>query len=174
MFCDSPVEYPANNLVLGRYLVPARDLGPAMTDKMLKANGEVVLQSTLHDLMLEEIENPAHIELMRKFTESCETVLGPKAISGDFTPDKVTPEWELYKDDDEQEGTADAPPEYIKPTPEANNNYVNVNIMFPRGSKISRGRVTGCKREIDDNTYGRALDNPILDMWEYTIHFNYR
>ena len=77
-------------------------------------------------LTFEERESTAHIELRRKFTESCKTVLGPKATLGNFTPDKLTPEWEIYKDDDEQEGTADEPPEELKPTTEANNNYVNV------------------------------------------------
>ena len=42
MFHDGPVQYPADNLVLGRYLEPARDVVPAMTAKILKANGEVV------------------------------------------------------------------------------------------------------------------------------------
>ena len=42
MFCDGPVQHPADNLVLGCYLGPAQDVGPAMTAKTLKANGEVV------------------------------------------------------------------------------------------------------------------------------------
>ena len=61
IFRDVPVQYPADNLVLGRYLVPDRDMEPAMTAKILKANGEVVPQSTLCALTLEERENPVHI-----------------------------------------------------------------------------------------------------------------
>ena len=87
MFHDGPVQYPEDNLVLGRYLVPARYVGHAITAKILKANGEVVPWSTLRSLMLEERENPAHVELKRKFTEICETVLWPKATPGDFMPD---------------------------------------------------------------------------------------
>ena len=87
MFRDVHVQYPAVNLVLGRYLGPTWDVGPAMTDKFLKANGEVVPQSTLRALTLEERENPAHIELRRKFTESCKTVLGPKITPGNYTPE---------------------------------------------------------------------------------------
>ena len=92
MFCDVPVQYLEDNLVMGRYLGPARDLGNVITSKILKANGEVFPRSTLRSLMLEERENPAHIELRRKFTENCETVLGPKATPGNFTPDELTPE----------------------------------------------------------------------------------
>ena len=54
MFSDGPVQYPADNLVLGRYLVPARDVGPAITAKCLKSNVEVVPRSNLPSLTLEE------------------------------------------------------------------------------------------------------------------------
>ena len=111
MFCDGLVQYPADNLLLGRYLGPARYVGPAMTSKILKASGEGVCRYTLCSFTLEERENPAHIELRRKFTESYETVIGPKATPGDFTPDEFTPEWEIHKKDDGQEGNADAPRE---------------------------------------------------------------
>ena len=154
MFRDRPVQYLADNLFGGRYLSPVRDVGPVMTAKILKSNGEVVPRSTLCALPLEERENPAHIDLRRKFTESCEIMLVPKATPGDFTPDKLTPEWDIYKDDNRQEVTADANPEEIEPTPEVNNNYVNVNIMLPHGSDMSRGRVTGHKRDRDGNTVG--------------------
>ena len=135
----------------------------------MKSNGKVVPRSNLRTLKLEERENPAHIEPRRKFTESCETVLGPKATLGNFTPDKVTLEWDLYKDEDGQEGTTDATLVEIEPTPEAKHNYINANIMLPRGSEISRGQVTGCKCDIYGNTDGRATENPILDTQEYTI-----
>ena len=48
----------------------------------------------------------------------------------------MTPKWELYAYDDGKEGTDDAPPEELKLTPEANNKYVNVYVMLPRGSKM--------------------------------------
>ena len=86
----------------------------------------------------------------------------------------MTPEWDLYEDDDRQEGTADAPPEELEPTPESNDNYVNVEIMLPRGSEMSRGRVTGHKRDIDGNNTRQASGNPILDTREYTVQFEYR
>ena len=98
-------------------------------------------------------------------------MLGPKATPGNFTPDELTPEWEFYEDGDGKKGTADAHPESIEPTPEAIDDYVNVNIMIPCGSEMSRERVTGCKRDIGGNTAKRASENPILDMLEYTVQF---
>ena len=95
-------------------------------------------------------------------------MLGPKVTPGDFTPDELTPEWELYEDDNGQKGTADAPPEELKRTPEVNNKYVNADIMLTRGSEMLRGRVTGRKHDRDGNTAARASENQILDTWEYT------
>ena len=42
MFRDGLVQYPADNIVLGRYLGPAQDVVSAMTGKTMKTNGEVV------------------------------------------------------------------------------------------------------------------------------------
>jgi len=42
MFRDQPVAFPDDNPVLGCYLGPAINVGPALTATILKANGEVV------------------------------------------------------------------------------------------------------------------------------------
>ena len=64
-------------------------------------------------------------------------------------------------------------PEELKPTPNANDNYVNVDTMLPRGSEMLGVQVTGSKRDIDGNTAGRVSYNPILDTREYTVQFEY-
>ena len=43
-FRDQQVAFPHDNFVLGRYLGPSFDIGPAMTAKILKKNGEYVHQ----------------------------------------------------------------------------------------------------------------------------------
>ena len=83
----------------------------------------------------------------------------------------MTPEWKLYEDDYGQEGNAYTPPEDLEPPLEANNIYANVDIILPRGNEMSRGRVTGRKRDIDGNTTRRAPDNPILYTREYNVQF---
>ena len=44
MFWEEPdhAPFPEDNPILGRYLGPAIDVGPAMTAKNLKSNGEVI------------------------------------------------------------------------------------------------------------------------------------
>ena len=47
--------------MLGRYLGPAIDVGPALTAKILKANGEVVYRSTYRALTDVEQVNAAQV-----------------------------------------------------------------------------------------------------------------
>jgi hypothetical protein len=70
MFCDEPVHYPEDNPVLGRVLGIAIDVGPAMTAKLLKHNGEVVYWSTYCGLTYAEVINQAHIKLWEEFDEA--------------------------------------------------------------------------------------------------------
>ena len=41
-FTDNPIQCPYKNPVLGRYLGPAIGVGPEMTAKIMRVNGEVV------------------------------------------------------------------------------------------------------------------------------------
>ena len=62
MFRDEPVKYPDDNPVLGRFLGIAIDVGPAMTAKLLKSNGEVIYWSTYRGMTDTEVINQAHIK----------------------------------------------------------------------------------------------------------------
>ncbi len=61
MFRDQLVAFSNDNPVLGRYLGPAIDVGPALTAKILKANGEVVYRSTYCTLTDVEQANAAQV-----------------------------------------------------------------------------------------------------------------
>ena len=61
MFRDNPIQYPDENPVLGRYLGPAIDAVPAMTDTIMKANGGVVHRSTYRGLKEDEKYNQYHL-----------------------------------------------------------------------------------------------------------------
>ena len=69
---------------MGRYLGPSTDVGPALTAKILKQNGEVVHWSSYRGLTPEEIVNPVEQAAMKSFNESIEVKLGPKASIDDF------------------------------------------------------------------------------------------
>ena len=85
MFRDGPhVSYPDDNLVLGQYLGPTLDVGPAMCAKILKNNGKVVPRSTLRTVTREEIDIPVHKKQRRQFFAIVIACLGTSAIIGDF------------------------------------------------------------------------------------------
>ena len=86
MFREQPdhAQFPNDNPVLGRYLGPAIDVGPAMTAKILKSNGEVINRSTYRGLTDEEVARPAHIALREEFDENIAARYGPDCNPDDF------------------------------------------------------------------------------------------
>jgi hypothetical protein len=78
------VSYPEDKVVLDRYLGPSIDVGPALTAKILKDNGQIVPRSTYRGLTPEEIESPLEQAKRKKFDEKVEIALGPKASLEDF------------------------------------------------------------------------------------------
>ena len=82
MFRDEPVKYPDDNPVLGHFLGIAIDVGPAMTAKILKSNGEIPHRSTYRGLTDAEVINQAHIKSREYFDEAIGTKFG-----ADCTPE---------------------------------------------------------------------------------------
>ena len=51
VYCrDKSVTFPGYKLVLGRYCGPSIDVGPAITDKILRKNGQQVHRYTYSEL----------------------------------------------------------------------------------------------------------------------------
>lgn len=169
MFKDR-ASFPSDDLVLGRYLGPAIDVGSALCAKILKSNGEIVYRSTYRHLTPEERESAVHKAQCERFDVGIFDAMGAPAIEADFPDLDITPEFEEYEDDDGIEGSPDA--EVEEPTPEASDNYLNAELMLPRGSDEARGRVVARKRDAQGNVVGRASDNPILDSRLYLVEFD--
>ena len=91
MFRDQPVAFPDDNPVLGRYLGPAIDVGPALTAKILKANGEVVYRSTYRALTDVERANAVHVCRRVEFDLNILDKFGPETTPDDF-PDLDIPD----------------------------------------------------------------------------------
>ena len=165
------VSYPEDKVVLDRYLGPSIDVGPALTAKILKDNGQIVPRSTYPGLTPEEIESPLEQAKRKKFDEKVEIALGPKASLEDFQElDAETPIYDSYEDDADC-GMPDPPSEELEPTPEAGDSYVNTEVMLPRGDSMARGRVVYRKRDADGNLIGWSNANPILDSRLYEVEF---
>ena len=107
---NKPIKYPDENPVLGRYLGPAIDAVPAMTDTIMKANGGVVHRSTYRGLKEDDKSNQSHVLIRKEFDNSIRDKLGPY-ISPDNFPDvnlEDTPLYEIYEEDtmDAEDGLA--------------------------------------------------------------------
>ena len=87
-----------------------------------------------------------------------------------FEPSDLTSDCVYYEDTDSliKEGS----PDKILTTPEINDNFVNVEIMIPRGDEMAMVRVTKRARDSDGNPLGTAHVNPILDTRQYIVEFN--
>jgi len=164
MFRDGEQTYPNEKMRLGRYLGPATDVGSAMTQKILVDTGEVWCRTTVRSLTDSELTNPAHIASRVSFDLKIEQRLGPNATVDDFEADELTPAHEYYSDgtDNVIEGSPDDLPD-VPATSEWQDQYVNVDLMFPRGTSLARGRVTKRKRDDQGSPMGNANQNPILD-----------
>ena len=125
IFRDLAVSFPEDKMVLGRYLVPSIDIGPAMTVNILKSNGEVVHRSTYQDFLPEDLE---------RFDLSVAITCGPGEKVQDFYKSGAveTPEYDTYKYDTAEGARPKAPPEELEPTPNAApDNYLNASVVLP-------------------------------------------
>jgi hypothetical protein len=86
-FRDTAVSYPEDKEVHGRYLGPSIDIGPAMTMKILKANGQYVHRSTHRPLTPDEIANTNKIKAQDAFNEEVRWKLGPESKPEDYDDD---------------------------------------------------------------------------------------
>ena len=170
-------KFPEEPFRLGRYLGPSIGVGPAQTARILIANGEVLDRSTFRSLTPAEIENEELSHERKAFRKSVEARWGPKATEADLEVDDLgllpTPTNHSYFDDLQSADTFPDLKEELPeiPTPEAEDTYVNAEIMLPRGDGFARGRVVKRKRGIDGEVIGRANTNPILDTRLYEVQF---
>ena len=84
IICDQPIKYPDSPVILGRYLIPAIDVGSAMTYNILKANSDYVCRTTVCSLNLTEISCSEHKQLRNDFDTSVEESLRLAATISDF------------------------------------------------------------------------------------------
>ena len=117
-FIDTSMTFPGDKLVLGRHCGPIIDVGPALTAKILKNNGQQVNRSTYSSLTPDELVKPNEIKARDEFCTSIRDKLGPTSSAEYFESDieVVTPTLDRYEDDEEHQTHM---PELDEITPEA-------------------------------------------------------
>jgi len=98
MFRDTSISFPDSKMVLGRNLSPALDIGPAMTRKVIKRNGEIVFRSTVRLLTPDKMGNPVRVKEREELTETLNAALGEPLTDADLSSDLdyETPELDSY------------------------------------------------------------------------------
>jgi hypothetical protein len=171
-FRDGAASFPQDKQVLGRYLGPSIDIGPAMTAKILKANGSVIHTSTYRPLTPDEIAQPDEIKARQSFDKSVEIKYGQATMPGDIADDEVeTPFFERYSDDTDGEIKQTPDADEDETTPEEFDEYTNAEVMLPLGDEMVSGRVRGRKRDQEGAIHGNRNKNPILDTRTYEVEF---
>ncbi|KAI2510101.1 Reverse transcriptase (RNA-dependent DNA polymerase) [Fragilaria crotonensis] len=175
MFRDTSATYPDDKMILGRDLGPAVDIGPAMTRKVIKANGQVVYRSTVRSLTADELSDETHKSEREKFTNSLNKALGDSFKFEDFVSDPEledlgTPIYEPYEDGDADEGPG-LVPDADNVDEDTFDVYVGAQVLLPIGDSVMTAKVRGRKRQSDGTLRGRAHANPILDTRTYEVEF---
>ena len=169
MFRDTAVPFPDDKMILGRYLGPSIDIGPAMTAKILKANGEVLHRSTYRELTPEELVDENLNKEKEAFDKAVHERYGPAMTAKDLVEEDIeTPTFDLYEDDD---GERHEHCEEADVTPEEGDQYVNAEVLMQKGDGFKTGKVVGRKRQADGSLKGTANANPILDTRTYEVEF---
>jgi hypothetical protein len=105
MYHDTSIPFPEEQLVLGRDLGPAVDIGPAMTRKILKANGQLVYRSTVRHLTPDEWKDEGMKARRQEYDQKIRQLLGDPMLYADLKNDPEladieTPSFEPYDDDE--------------------------------------------------------------------------
>ena len=170
-YYDSVNSYPEHKELLGRWLGPAVDIGPAMTGKVLKANGQIIYTSTYRPLTNDEVANPDEIKARQVFNAAVSAKLGAAMSKPDLSSDDIdadTPTFVPYEDDDTPSHQL---PDTDEITPEVADSYVGAHVNLPIGGTTSEGTVKRRARDANGNLQGRADLNPILDTRTYEVEF---
>jgi len=174
MFRDTAIPFPEDKMVLGRDLGPAIDIGPAMSRKILKENGQVVIRSTVRSLNEDELMSEDKKAKRKAFDENVHKVLGDAFRPEDFKDDPDmsdidTPTYEAYEDD--ADGACEYIPDIDDADPDTHDRYVGAEVQMSIGDKVMSGKVQRRKREADGSLKGTAHPNPILDTRTYEVEF---
>ena len=168
-YYHTEVKFPDDKEVYGRWIGPF-DIGPAMCSKILQSNGQYRNQSTFRALTEDELHDPKQIALRDAFDKAIMEKLGRPMSEEDLSGlGAVTPEHELYKDD--QEGTHTRVPNIVEVTPEDFDNYVGAEVTLPLGGTMRAGKVKRRARDASGALFGTSNTNPILDTRTYQVEF---
>jgi hypothetical protein len=102
-FRETGQSFPDSKEWLDRDLGPAIDIGPAMSRKVLKINGEVMIRVSVRGLTLDKMQSPDEQKRRQEYDEEIKMKLSKGMQNHDFKlysdfADFVTPTHDCYED----------------------------------------------------------------------------
>ena len=170
-YWDSKAQYQESKEKLGRWLGPSIDIGPAMTAKVLKPNGQLLHVSTYQPLSDDEMQDPGEKRKREQYDSMLRTKLGKLLSVADLEELGIhTPEYELYEDDHEG-GHQHAEDAEDLVTDETGDQYIGAQVSLPKNGQLRTGKVIARQCNDSGDLIGKANHNPILDTWSYQVQF---
>jgi hypothetical protein len=130
-FKDEVTSFPEDQSILGKYLGPSDDVGPAMVAKLLKKNGQVVERSTYRGLTDVKEGQREEIQARDDFDSVIAIKLGDKMRVEDYkdNPDIKTPHFAAYLDEE----TGDSPrmPDADNYDVDSYDQYIDAEVLLP-------------------------------------------
>jgi hypothetical protein len=170
---EPTVKFPEERVMLGRYLGPTTpEAGSVMTAQILTSNGEVVRRNTFRHLKREEYESEDCKKARYAFDEAITKRLGDSLSMEELTPEfdvaAVTPEFEVYEDDDSKPMPTVEIDDY---DPDTYEGYITAQVLLPKGDEFQIGTVVRRRAGKDGNPVGKSDQNPIMDTRVYEVEF---
>ena len=128
--------------VLGRYLGPSFDIGPAMTAKNLEKNSEYVHRSIYRSLTDDELNEPLEIAERQQFNTAIEQKLGSGAESDNNLVEVIdaeTPHYPAYEDN--VDGGLPSAQDRDDIDTDHYDQYLNSKVLLPTQGKHQTGKV---------------------------------
>lgn len=196
VFYYDPSDFPQENRLLGRWLLPAVNVGQALCYWILTKSGYVVARSTVQPLTKSEKHDSIVTKQIEDFDKSVaeristvedanfpdnESIEQP-AEGKEFPPEA---EDDINNNDnnnnnnnnnennvsEETENNANNDNTNSDDEIEMSDEYLNVEVLRPIGDEVKQARVVARKRDAEGRKIGKHNNNPLLDTREYIIEF---
>jgi hypothetical protein len=167
-------DFPEVRKKLGKWVGVAHDVGSPMCFWIIPESCIPIARTTVSSLTVDEAASPEIQELRKTLDEAIEERIGDKInqLADDLVDVFHVPPDDLFDD----EPFEPMEPESLMPeadmyTPEAFDEYLNVEVMLPHGGEVLKAKVKSRKRDADGREMGTRAQNPILDTREYEVEF---
>jgi hypothetical protein len=173
-FWDRCVAFPGNPLVLGKYLGPSIDVGPAMMQCVMKANGKVEDRSTVWLLTPEECLSDGVRQEQEWFLTSHCNHWGQGTIVKDLGPDilNLVPDPTNYDPWEDEDGPSFPALDDDLAAADATGDYlIYSEVLLTVGNSHELARVVHQKSDANSVLVVTAHKQPALDSWSYEVCF---